>query len=195
MVLGMLKSGPRHGYELHRIVVAHGSLYADFKKPTLYHLLHRLALRGAVQVRSEGGARGPRGARLVFALTSRGEAEFGKLLRHALSSYDTAQTLFEVAAAFLMTLPDGEAQALIRKRREVVRGRRAGMQAEIAARAAHPPSPGLRARQLATDHALSLMDAEIGWMDRAIRQLATGQRKSMSAGAGSLPTMRRAVGH
>ena len=45
MVLGLLKAGPRHGYELHRIVVAHGSLYADFKKPTLYHLLHRLAMQ------------------------------------------------------------------------------------------------------------------------------------------------------
>ena len=30
MVLGLLQAGPRHGYELHRIVTAHGTLYADF---------------------------------------------------------------------------------------------------------------------------------------------------------------------
>ena len=43
MVLGVLHAGARHGYELHRILVAHGTVYADFKKPTLYHLLARLA--------------------------------------------------------------------------------------------------------------------------------------------------------
>ena len=194
MVLGLLKSGARHGYELHRIVVAHGTLYADFKKPTLYHLLHRLAMQGAVQVRSEGGARGPRGERLVFALTRKGETEFLKLLRQALSSYDTAQTLFEVAAAFVMLLPPSEGQALLKKRRDVVRERRAGMHAEFRSRAAQPPSPGLAARQLATDHAVSLIEAEIGWMDR--RHPPAGQWRAQARGgdATAIPRMRRSVG-
>ena len=190
MVLGLLKGGARHGYELHRIVVAHGSLYADFKKPTLYHLLHRLALQGAVAVHSEAGARGPRGERLVFGLTRRGQAEFTRLLRQALSSYDAAQTLFEVAVAFMMMLPSAEAQALLKQRREAVRMRRAGVLAETAVRAQLPHSPGMAARQLATDHAVSLMDAEIGWMDRAVRQLSGGQHKS----PGAPPRIRRAVG-
>jgi DNA-binding PadR family transcriptional regulator len=176
MVLGLLKGGPRHGYELHRIVVAHGSIYADFKKPTLYHLLHRLALQGAVQVRSEGGARGPRGERLVFALTARGEAQFLRLLRAALSSYDTTQTVFEVAAAYLGMLPADEAQALLRQRRDVVRQRRAEMLAEIGAKAGAAPTPGMAARQLATEHAVGLMDAELAWMDRVIRRLAARGR-------------------
>jgi len=34
MILGLLRSGSKHGYELHRVIVAHGTLYADFKKPT-----------------------------------------------------------------------------------------------------------------------------------------------------------------
>jgi len=171
MVLGLLTSGPRHGYELHRIVVAHGSLYADFKKPTLYHLLHRLAGQGAVEVHSEGGARGPRGERLVFALTPAGEAQFRALLRQALSSYETEPTLFEVAAAFLMMLPADEAQGLLEQRRTAVRARRAEMQAEMEVRSAQPAAARLAARQLATGHALHLMDAEIGWLERVIGQL------------------------
>lgn len=194
MVLGLLKAGARHGYELHRIVVAHGSLYADFKKPTLYHLLHRLAVQGAVQVRSEGGARGPRGERLVFALTRKGDALFLKLLREALSSYDSAQTFFEVAAAFLGILPGAEAQALLRKRRQVVRLRRAEVIAEIESMSAHPESGRMAARLLAAGHALMLMDAEIAWTDRAVRQIGAGQRQVTAAIAGPALKLNRAVG-
>ncbi len=174
MVLGLLHSGPKHGYELHRVVVAHGSLYSDFKKPTLYHLLHRLALQGAVQVRSEGGARGPRGERLVFALAPKGGTLFLRLLRRALSSYDSVNTSFEVATAFLALLPPVEAQELLRRRRAVVRARRAEVLAEDEMLAGQPGSARLAARRLAADHATTLMDAEIAWTDRAIRQLGAG---------------------
>jgi DNA-binding PadR family transcriptional regulator len=194
MTLGLLKSGPKHGYELHRIVVAHGSLYADFKKPTLYHLLHRLAMQGSVQVRSEGGARGPRGERLVFALTAAGEKLFFRLLRHTLSAYDAGPTSLEVAAAYLMFLPAGEAQELLRTRREVIHARRAQMAAEITAMAQMSGARGRAARELAADHALSLMDAEIGWTDRAIGQLTAGPRKAPGDAATPRPRLRRAAG-
>jgi DNA-binding PadR family transcriptional regulator len=185
MILGLLQSGPKHGYELHRIVVAHGALYADFKKPTLYHLLHRLALQGDVQEKSEAGARGRRGERLVFALTARGAALFRRLLRNALSSYDPTQIGFEVAIAFLASVPAKEAGTLLRKRRDVVRERRAEMTAEHKTLEQQPYSQRVAARHLATDHALSLMDTEIAWMDRAIRHVAaTGQEKLHWPGGG-----------
>jgi DNA-binding PadR family transcriptional regulator len=188
MVLGMLLYGAKHGYELHRVVVAHGSLYADFKKPTLYHLLHRLALQGAVLVRSEGGARGPRGERLVFALAPKGRSLFMRLLREALSSYDAGHITFEVASAFLGLLAPEEAQQLLRRRRALVRARRAEVLAENKLMDAQPASTRLAARRLAADHATMLMDAEIAWTDRAIRQL-----KSLSDPEGR-PRMRRVVG-
>lgn len=193
MVLGLLQSGPRHGYELHRIMVAHGSLYADFKKPTLYHLLHRLALHGTVQVRSEGGTRGRRGERLVFALTAQGEEIFRQLLRAALSSYDAVQTSFEVAAAFLPWIPPKEAQSLLKQRRGVVRNRRAEVLAEMESMARLPPSQRVHARFLAADHALSLMNAEVAWMDRVLRQLTAAGSSRAWAGR-AVAGLRRAVG-
>jgi DNA-binding PadR family transcriptional regulator len=184
MVLGLLKSGPKHGYELHRIVVAHGSLYADFKKPTLYHLLHRLAQQGVVLVRSEGGARGPRGERLVFALAAKGAALFLRLLRSTLSCYDTGQTSFDVAAAFLGALPAGEARDLLKTRCDVIRARRNEIAAEIRATAAAADRQRAAARGLALDHAMTLMDAELAWTERAIRQVggATSGRLRRAAG-------------
>lgn len=174
MVLGLLHSGPKHGYELHRIVVAHGSLYADFKKPTLYHLLHRLALQGAVQVRSEGGARGPRGERLVFALAPKGATLLQRLLRRTLSSYEAGQTSFEVATAFLALVAPADARQLLGQRRAAVRERRDEVAEEMQRMDGMDDGPRRTARFLAADHALALLDAEIAWTDRAIRKLASG---------------------
>lgn len=175
MILGLLRSGPKHGYELHRVIVAHGTLYADFKKPTLYHLLHRLSLQGAIRENSEAGARGPRGERLVYSLTAAGEALLFRILRGALASHDTSQTNFEVAVAFMGLLPAADAQALLRRRLAVVRARRAEVVAEIESFAAHSHPARMAARALAADHSLSIMDAEIAWAERAIRQLGAGR--------------------
>jgi DNA-binding PadR family transcriptional regulator len=172
MVLGLLQAGPKHGYELHRIVVAHGTLYADFKKPTLYHLLHRLTVQGAVEVHAEGGTRGRRGERLVFALTPAGATKFKDLLRNALSTYDPTQTAFEMATAYLPWIPQKEAAALLAKRREAIEARHAEVVSELDHLTSEPASQRLAARSLATDHALSLLDAELAWMERAERHLA-----------------------
>lgn len=173
MVLGLLQSGPQHGYELHRVLAAHGRFHADFKKPTLYHLLHRLTEQGAVQVHSESGTRGRRGERLVFALTPKGGELFQALLRHALSTYDRVETTFEMAAAYLPWIPPREAQSLLTKRRRAIEALHAEVASDLDHLTGQPASQVLAARSLATDHALSLLEAELAWLDRAMRHLAT----------------------
>lgn len=184
MVLGLLQSGPRHGYDIHRIMMAHGSLYADFKKPTLYHLLARLAEQGAVKMHSEAGARGPRGERLVYGITAAGRALFGQLLRAMLGSYDTSQAGFQVAAGFLSWMPTAEAAALLEKRRTAIQERRAEAQAELD----HLEAPVAEAtekarrvsRALAADHSLCLMEAELAWIDRALGRITGTTRQDTS---------------
>jgi DNA-binding PadR family transcriptional regulator len=178
MLLGLLQGGPKHGYELHRIVVAHGTLYADFKKPTLYHLLHRLTEQGAVKVHTQAGTRGRRGERLVFELTAGGRELFGDLLRTALSTYEPVQTTFQMAAAYLPWIPAREGQALLHKRRRVIEALRAEVAGDLDHLAAEPDSQRLAARSLAADHALSLLDAELAWLDRAMQHLAKPGGKS-----------------
>lgn len=180
MVLGLLQAGPRHGYELHRIVVAHGTLYVDFKKPTLYHLLHRLTVKGAVQVQAEGGTRGRRGERLVFTLTPQGREQFQALVRNALSTYDPAQTTFEMAAAYLPWIPAKEAQVLLTQRRQAIETRHAEVVNELDHLTGEPASQRLAARSLAIDHALSLLTAELAWMERAARHLDSPDGRTTS---------------
>lgn len=193
MVLGLLRAGPKHGYELHRILVAHGTLYADFKKPTLYHLLHRLTVQGAVQVHAEAGTRGRRGERLVFALTPKGDELLQGLLRLALSSYDPVQTTFEVAAAYLPWIPAKEGEALLRKRRRAIEKLHADVVSEMDHLGSVGASRQMAARSLAADHALSLFQAELAWLDRAMRHLARPGGRTTPLERPRVP-LRRAAG-
>lgn len=170
MVLGLLQRGPMHGYELYRIIVAHGALYADFKKPTLYHLLERLAEDGAVKVTSEAGARGRRGERLVYTLTAAGRRVFMDLLRDTLGAYQPVHTGLDVAIVFMARLPPADAIALLKTRRDTVLARRHLVSGE-----GKPPPPPERAAaaRLATSHALGLIDAELAWIGQAISQFAS----------------------
>lgn len=161
LVLGLLLSGPMSGYDVHRVVVAHGELYADLKKGNVYYLLERLAAAGDLHVVAEAGARGPRRERLVYALTNQGCAHFGDLLRTIMRTYEVAHTGIEVGMVFASYLRPTEAIELLAERRQGVSERR-----KLVARDAEHWH-----EQLAQDHLVSLMDAELAWIERAVQRL------------------------
>jgi DNA-binding PadR family transcriptional regulator len=165
LLLGLLRRGPMSGYDLHRIVVAHGDLYADLKKGNVYYLLERLAGEGLLTVQTETKARGPRGERLIYALTAQGRTRFQELLGAVVSTYEPAHMGIEVAVIFLGALPDQEVRALLTRRRVAVQERRA-----VATNGFGAMPTGLL-EQLAQDHLLALMDAELAWIDRSLARL------------------------
>src|SRR5882672_3311184 len=124
LLLGLLLNHPRSGYELHRIVRAHGELYTDLKKANLYYLLDRLAREGYLRVKAEPGARGPRGERLVYSLTKKGRQRFIELVREILRTFEPAHTGVDVAVVFLAELPRSEALTLLLERHKIVSARR-----------------------------------------------------------------------
>ncbi len=164
-ILGLLLAGPRTGYQLHRIVAAHGELFTDLKKGNLYYLLERLAQDGALDVTAEGGARGPRRERLVYTLTDEGRRRFHALLRDVIRTYEPPHSGVEVGMMFLPRLDPHEAVHLLEERREAVLTRRAVVEPNAAA------ADRLHER-LAQDHLLSLMDAELAWIDRTLYRLS-----------------------
>ncbi len=167
-LLGLLLSGPKTGYQLHRIVVAHGELYADLKKGNVYYLLERLEQAGALSVTTEAGARGPRRERLIYALTDQGRQRFHELLRDVVRTYEVAHSGVEVGMIFLSSLEPQEAISLLHERRQAVLARRSLIESQ-ARQGDHPHM------NLAQDHLMSMVDAELAWTDRALRQLQKGQ--------------------
>jgi DNA-binding PadR family transcriptional regulator len=154
-----------HGYELHRVVAAHGELYADLKKANVYYLLDRLATDGCVLVRTEPGARGARGERLVYEITETGRQRFNALLRDVLGTFTPVHTGVDVAVAFLGMLPCAEAVELLRNRRRAVVEYRQMAGANLGEIRAPLPTV------LAADHLLSIIDAELAWIDRSVKRL------------------------
>lgn len=166
LLLGLLQNRPLYGYELHRIVRAHGELYADLKKANLYYLLERLASEGDLTVRAEEGARGVRGEKLIYELTDQGRAHFKVLLREIILTYEPAHTGVDTAVVFLANLPTAEGLQLLTERRRVVATRRDAAAQELASVAESSPL-----FHIASDHLLSLIDAELAWIDRSLEYL------------------------
>jgi len=163
LLLGLLRDGPRHGYELNRIVRAHGTLYADLGRANIYYLLDRMAAEGLVKVDAQPGARGNRGVRLMYRLTDAGRDRFDALLRAEMITFDPVHTGVDVAVVLLSSLPHTEVLALLRARREVVANRRAEVVAEL-----DPIADRAPLAQIAADHLITLVDAELTWLDRSI---------------------------
>jgi len=166
LLLGMLFRGPLHGYELYQIVRAHGELYADLKKANLYYLLDRLAKEGDLVVQSEPSAYGARGERLIYQLTDQGREHFFQLLRDVVLTYEPVHIGIETAMVFLAFLPPAEGMRLLEERRARVSERR-----EAAARDLGDPAAQAPLVRVAADHLLSLIDAELAWLDRTLAYL------------------------
>jgi DNA-binding PadR family transcriptional regulator len=177
-ILGLLLRGPLTGYAIHRIVVAHGELYTDLKKGNVYYLLDRMAAEGWLQVTTETGARGRRGERLLYAITDPGRQRFHELLRAVVRSYEVAHNGAEVGIVFLPYLPPAEAMSLLEERRTAVWRIR-----EIVTRDADAASHA--SVRLANDHLVSLMDAELGWIARALDYLREQTRTEADPAANS----------
>ena len=166
LLLGLLLNGPRYGYELHQIVRAHGELYADLKKANLYYLLERLASEGYLRVEAETGTRGNRGERLIYELTELGRERFNSLLHEVMLSYEPIHMGIDTAVVFLSYLSSMEGLQLLEQRRQIVAERRAEMAAELNISKVSNPLV-----HIASDHLLSLVDAELAWIDRSLTYL------------------------
>src|SRR5215472_3427892 len=130
-LLGLLQSGPKTGYQLHRITKAHGELYTDLKKGNVYYLLDRMARSGELEVTAEAGAPGPRRERLIYAITENGQQRFHELLRAVLRTYDLPHTGVEVGMVFLPYLDVSEATQLLLERRSAVLDRRTAVEGDM----------------------------------------------------------------
>jgi DNA-binding PadR family transcriptional regulator len=173
-LLGLLLAGPRTGYDLHRIVVAHGELFADLKKSNVYYLLERLATSGALVVTAEAGARGPRRERLVYTLTEQGRQRFRELLLEVVRNDELPHTGVEVGMIFLHHLDLNDAIHVLEERREAVLARRAVAERQASA-------GGQLHQQLAQDHLLCLVEAELAWVERTLQRLPQRQEDAATA--------------
>ena len=177
MLLGLLLEKPMYGQQIREVIETHHDLFADFiKKPTIYYQLERLNQEGYLQIRRESvEAPGtglaheefaPRG-RDVYYITEAGRQRFYKLLRESLGAYSPGLNEVDAYLFFLHRLSPAEAITLLKERQVLVSRYRALVTEQIESQHIHDD-----AHTLVNDHKLTLLDAELDWLNRTIAHLA-----------------------
>jgi DNA-binding PadR family transcriptional regulator len=183
MLLGLLLDQPMYGQQIREVIESHHDLFAEhIKKPTIYYQLDRLAQDGYLTVRREEvAAPGPGQAheevapreREVYHITPAGRAHFANMLRQVLRDFVPGMSEVDAGLFFLRHLPPAESATLLTERRARIARYRAQMDERIKLLNHDDAAPADPAHALVNDHLLTLLEAELGWLDRAIAQLRT----------------------
>jgi DNA-binding PadR family transcriptional regulator len=155
LLLGLLRQGATHGYQLHDFIERNLAFCTDLKKATAYALLDKMQAKGWVSAQEvREGARPPK---RIYRLTPAGEVAFQQLLRCSLSAADDS-----VGLAFLDSLPADEACQLLAQRR-------AALAQQLATAQAAPQHQS--GYQLLIDHQAYRLRCEVAWLDEVIARL------------------------
>jgi DNA-binding PadR family transcriptional regulator len=177
MLLGLLAEHPMYGQQIREVIELHHDAFASFiKKPTMYYQLDRLVAEGLLEVRNEAvNAPGPGLAhqdvalreREVYYLTEAGRQRFTSLLREALQAYEPGPSVIDAAVFFLDQIAPQEAVRLLQARRE----RLVRVRSQVTEQSATMHEQN-RAHLIVNDHTCTLLDGEIGWLERTIARLS-----------------------
>jgi DNA-binding PadR family transcriptional regulator len=165
LLLGVLRHGEMHGYQLHDFIERNMAFCTDLKKPTAYFLLDKMQENGWVTVKE--AREGNRPQKRIYKLTAKGEAAFQALLRENLSNFSAAKTGSDIGLAFIDAMPAEQAQQLLQQRRDEV----AAQVDEFERVPAHAGS-----YQLLIDHQLHYLRSELDWLNLVIRRVKSKAR-------------------
>jgi DNA-binding PadR family transcriptional regulator len=167
-----------YGQQIREVIENHHDLFADqIKKPTIYYQLERLAHDGYLEIRHESvEAPGPGAAhealalreRDVYYITHAGRHYFYKLIRETLSTFTPGLSEIDACLFFLHHLTPAEAITLLEERHTLVANYRKSVIEQ-----ANPHHHIDYAHRLVNDHKLTLLNAELSWLERTITHLRT----------------------
>ena len=117
LILGVLRDKqPTHGYEVRRELESWGAEnWANIAYGSIYHALSKMAEEGLIESASTDRTEG-RPAKTSYFVTERGEEEFQRLLREYWWEYTPVVDPFQVALAFMDSLPREELLDSLRAR-------------------------------------------------------------------------------
>ncbi|QQE79900.1 PadR family transcriptional regulator [Alicyclobacillus sp. SO9] len=167
LLLGMLRTQSQHGYQINEFIEQNLSRVIDIKRSTAYSILDRLSAAGYVDVTVE--QEGNRPPRKVYAITPQGEAQFYELLRENLTEAEGLSSPYDIGLMFLDALSQEEALAAVKTRIEKLQ-----YWTEMYENAPrHGFGVGV---DLAVEHRLMLVKAELDWLKSVRNRIGSAQR-------------------
>lgn len=168
VLLGLLRQGPLHGYELKHIIETRMGDWTDIAFGSIYFALGKLREEGLVaEVGEEREGRRP--AKTVYAVTEAGKAEFGRLLRAVFAGVERQYYEFDTALAFIDDLAADEAESFLRGRIEALAAAERSLRLHEKEQMKNPETPPQAAWIFS--HSLAHLRAELAWSKTVLEQL------------------------
>ena len=168
-VLGLLTTGPRHTYEMHRMMIDFHKDFVTGLPRSMYHSVDRLLRDGHIEVVDIERPAG-RPERIVYGLTDRGRAELTERVTRLLAVPDADTDLLVAGLSFVGCLTADAAAAALRTRLATLAQHRDGAAAALAERPADVP----RLLFLEAEYALARFTAEHDWVAGAVAEIESG---------------------
>ncbi|MFC0434894.1 PadR family transcriptional regulator [Kutzneria buriramensis] len=167
-VLGLLTMGPKHTYEMHRLMIDTHKDFVTGLPRSMYHAVEKLQRDGLIEV--VGTLRdGPRPERTVYALTGAGRAALKDRVGRLLRTPDADSTLFVAALTFMACLPVPDVRAALDERAATLHA------AATAAAKALEEIQAPRLLLIELEYQLARDRAEKAWVDRIVADLVSGR--------------------
>ncbi|MBU4561586.1 PadR family transcriptional regulator [bacterium] len=120
ILLGLLKEGPRHGYELKRIIDEKISTFAPLSSGSIYYTLKGLEKDGLVSMARKRKGNYPE--KEVYRITRKGEEKFKELLKKTCFNIKRLYRSLDIVLYFMNCLQPEEVIAGLRNRIGQIKG-------------------------------------------------------------------------
>jgi DNA-binding PadR family transcriptional regulator len=165
-ILSLIAEKPQHGYQIEQVIEERGMReWTEVGFSSIYYLLKKLEKNGSIEGRVEQQAgRGP--ARTVYYITEAGEEAWHTAILEALSTPHLCYTPFLLALGNLPVVSTDEALAALQQYRDSLAERVAHIRGRLEAQR---PLPYFVEAMF--DYSLTLVRAELKWIEKFIKQL------------------------
>lgn len=162
IILGILKEGPKHGYEIKKIIRKELGTFASLENKSIYYPL-KMMEKGRVIKKNTTRERG-RLERHVYSLTAKGNKEFLKLAMEALLSQKRPFIDMDIPLYFLPYLEKKKVFARLRLKKRFLERVRKWLTSNLKKKGEFFPH-----QKLLLKHHLNLLNTEEGFVDEVIK--------------------------
>ena len=99
VILGLLKEGPKHGYQIKKLLHKITESFATVESGSIYYPLKIMERQGLVQKETKRQQRRPE--KFIYRITAKGEAKFEKLIEKSLLALERPFLNVDIALYFL----------------------------------------------------------------------------------------------
>lgn len=167
ILLGLLMGQSQHGYQINEFIERNLSTVTDMKKPTAYATLDKLNQQGFIDIQLE--QEGNRPVRKVYSINDKGREYFNQLLLDNLSSAEKVNYQGDIGLMFIDFLPKEAAISALKERLE----KNKQLIAIFHQTPAHEIRSGVN---LAIEHKITMLQAEINFLEKTIHTLLQSEK-------------------